>query len=472
MLFMADVAGARHGLPGRAADRRGAGAGVARCSRAEDSPSCCATPGPGCSRSAAEFADRGAGRRARRPTWPAVILDRRDPVPDAPAAACTELADLAGAGRLDGRLRHRRATPPRSGSTPPAPPARRRRAMHRHGAHRASSARPTAAQVLGDPPGRPLPVSAAKLFFAYGLGNTRALPALGRARRRPRPAPPEPGRARRAAAQTYGADAVLRRADVLRRMLRARAARRRARRRARLRLGRRGAAGGAVPSGSPATSASTSSTASARPRRCTSSCPTGRARSGPARPATPVPGYDAADRRRRRAPRSRRARPAPATSAASSAATGYWCRIRDHPPGVPGRLAAHRRHLRPQRRDGYYTCLGRTDDMIKAGGIWVSPAEVEERLLRTTRRSRRPSSWSRARHRRAGQAGRLRRPRPRRRRSTADELVAVLPGRAWPRSSGPARPGVRSSAHDRHRQAPALPHPRAGARAPRRADPT
>jgi acyl-coenzyme A synthetase/AMP-(fatty) acid ligase len=30
--------------------------------------------------------------------------------------------------------------------------------------------------------------------------------------------------------------------------------------------------------------------------------------------------------------------------------------------------------------DGYYTSLGRTDDIIKAGGIWVSPTEVEERL--------------------------------------------------------------------------------------------
>ncbi|MEI2775946.1 MAG: benzoate-CoA ligase family protein [Tetrasphaera sp.] len=31
--------------------------------------------------------------------------------------------------------------------------------------------------------------------------------------------------------------------------------------------------------------------------------------------------------------------------------------------------------------DGYYTCLGRSGDMLKAGGMWVSPAEVESRLL-------------------------------------------------------------------------------------------
>ena len=32
-------------------------------------------------------------------------------------------------------------------------------------------------------------------------------------------------------------------------------------------------------------------------------------------------------------------------------------------------------------RSGTYTYLGRSDDMIKAGGIWVCPSEVEARLL-------------------------------------------------------------------------------------------
>ena len=31
--------------------------------------------------------------------------------------------------------------------------------------------------------------------------------------------------------------------------------------------------------------------------------------------------------------------------------------------------------------EGYYTCLGRSNDLIKAGGIWVAPSEVEARLL-------------------------------------------------------------------------------------------
>ncbi|WP_024792961.1 benzoate-CoA ligase family protein [Tomitella biformata] len=32
--------------------------------------------------------------------------------------------------------------------------------------------------------------------------------------------------------------------------------------------------------------------------------------------------------------------------------------------------------------EGIYRCLGRSSDLLKAGGIWVSPGEVEDRLLR------------------------------------------------------------------------------------------
>jgi benzoate-CoA ligase family protein len=63
----------------------------------------------------------------------------------------------------------------------------------------------------------------------------------------------------------------------------------------------------------------------------------------------------------------------------SSAATGYW-----------SRMAVTRRVFQGEwvrtgdtyvrTADGYFTSLGRTDDIIKAGGIWVSPTEVEERL--------------------------------------------------------------------------------------------
>ena len=64
----------------------------------------------------------------------------------------------------------------------------------------------------------------------------------------------------------------------------------------------------------------------------------------------------------------------------ASAAVGYWSRY------DASRLVFRGEWLRTgdtYRRDGdgFYTCLGRTDDMLKASGMWVSPAEVEARLL-------------------------------------------------------------------------------------------
>jgi benzoate-CoA ligase family protein len=63
----------------------------------------------------------------------------------------------------------------------------------------------------------------------------------------------------------------------------------------------------------------------------------------------------------------------------SSAATGYWCRMETT------RLVFQGHWVRTgdtyvRSSDGYYSSMGRTDDIIKAGGIWVSPTEVEERL--------------------------------------------------------------------------------------------
>ncbi len=63
-----------------------------------------------------------------------------------------------------------------------------------------------------------------------------------------------------------------------------------------------------------------------------------------------------------------------------SAATGYWSRYE------ASRLVFQGEWLRTgdtyvRDGDGYYACLGRTGDMLKASGIWVSPMEVEARLL-------------------------------------------------------------------------------------------
>ncbi|MGI5200086.1 benzoate-CoA ligase family protein [Spirillospora sp. CA-108201] len=63
-----------------------------------------------------------------------------------------------------------------------------------------------------------------------------------------------------------------------------------------------------------------------------------------------------------------------------SIATGYWCRTAATRQVFQGEwLRTGDTYVVDE--DGYYTCLGRTGDMLKAGGIWVSPAEVEGRLL-------------------------------------------------------------------------------------------
>jgi len=64
----------------------------------------------------------------------------------------------------------------------------------------------------------------------------------------------------------------------------------------------------------------------------------------------------------------------------ASTATGYWSRY------DASRQIFRGEWLRTGDTyvcdpEGYYTCLGRTGDMLKASGIWVSPTEVEDRLL-------------------------------------------------------------------------------------------
>src|SRR5581483_1069798 len=64
----------------------------------------------------------------------------------------------------------------------------------------------------------------------------------------------------------------------------------------------------------------------------------------------------------------------------ASTATGYWSRYDASRQVFQGEwLRTGDTYV--QDADGNYTCLGRTGDMLKASGIWVSPAEVEARLL-------------------------------------------------------------------------------------------
>ena len=64
----------------------------------------------------------------------------------------------------------------------------------------------------------------------------------------------------------------------------------------------------------------------------------------------------------------------------ASAATGYWCRT------DATRQSFHGEWFRSgdmyvESEDGFYTYLGRADDMFKVGGEWVAPAEVEGVLI-------------------------------------------------------------------------------------------
>ncbi|MGI8522445.1 MAG: benzoate-CoA ligase family protein [Nocardioides sp.] len=63
-----------------------------------------------------------------------------------------------------------------------------------------------------------------------------------------------------------------------------------------------------------------------------------------------------------------------------SVALGYWRRTDASRQVFQGPwLSTGDTYVRDE--DGYHRCLGRNSDMLKAGGIWVSPAEVESRLL-------------------------------------------------------------------------------------------
>ncbi|AQZ64307.1 Benzoate-CoA ligase [[Actinomadura] parvosata subsp. kistnae] len=105
-------------------------------------------------------------------------------------------------------------------------------------------------------------------------------------------------------------------------------------------------------------------------------------RPGAVRPGTSgtvVPGYEAKILDDRGAPAGV-GEPGHLYVRGDSVATGYWCRTAATRQVFQGEwLRTGDMYVREE--DGSYRCLGRSHDMIKAGGIWVSPMEVEARLL-------------------------------------------------------------------------------------------
>ena len=248
-------------------------------------------------------------------------------------------------------------------------------AMHRHGSIRVVC-ETYAAQVLGIRPDDRC-LSAAKAFFAYGLGNSVLFPLSVGAAAVLEPAPSKPDTLAEPA-QKYGATLFFAGPTFLANMLRA------------------ALPADALPGVRLAVSAGEPLPAELYQRwtrRFGVDIIDGIGmtemlhiflsnRPGAVRPGTTgvaVPGYEL----RILDERGQAVRPGgPGTLfvRGDSAATGYWSRY------AASRRVFQGEWLRTgdiyvQDSDGYYTCFGRTDDVLKVSGMWVGPAEVENRLL-------------------------------------------------------------------------------------------
>ncbi|MHA6796382.1 benzoate-CoA ligase family protein [Pseudonocardia bannensis] len=100
----------------------------------------------------------------------------------------------------------------------------------------------------------------------------------------------------------------------------------------------------------------------------------------PGSSGTPVPGYQVELRRTDGTVIEEAGESGMLFISGDSICTGYWCRT------DVNRAVFHGEWMRTgdqyvRNDDGTYTCLGRADDVLKVGGIWVSPTEVESRLL-------------------------------------------------------------------------------------------
>jgi len=94
----------------------------------------------------------------------------------------------------------------------------------------------------------------------------------------------------------------------------------------------------------------------------------------------PVPGYDVELRRPDGTVIERPGEPGMLWVSGDSICTGYWCRTPVNRAVFQGEwMRTGDQYVR--NADDSLTCLGRADDVLKVGGIWVAPAEVESRLL-------------------------------------------------------------------------------------------
>jgi benzoate-CoA ligase len=222
-------------------------------------------------------------------------------------------------------------------------------------------------------------LSAAKLFFAYGIGNSLFFPLSVGASGRAGAGPAEPGPLRRAHPHPRG-DAVLRRPVVLgpadgRRTWAGRRSRRSATAisagealPARMYHGVLEQYGFEILDGIGSTEA----------LHIFISNEAGRVVPGSS--GFPVPGYAVELRRADGSVIEGPDEPGMLHVSGDSLCTGYWCRTAVNRTVFQGEwMRTGDTYVRGA--DGSWTCLGRADDVLKVGGIWVSPTEVETRLL-------------------------------------------------------------------------------------------
>ena len=376
-------------------------------------------------------------------------------------------ADAARRGRPAGS---RASTAAKTSAThaevPPSPPRRPapalwlytsgttgtpKAAIHRHGDIKAVCDT-YARSVLGIGPDD-VCYSVPKLFFAFGLGNALFFPLERGRQRRDRSRSPDPGPGRRAA-RPPPAHPVFRPARLLRSHGRRRPAR-----------DHPGARSGppsppARPSrprstaASPAASGPRCSTGSARPRPCTSSARTIPATSGRAGPAARSPATSCGSSTTDGAEITA----ADTSGALVGAAATRWRPATGSDPSSPpapswmgGCAPGTSTSARPTATTA---SSGRNSDMIKAGGIWVSPAEVEAVLLEHEDVLE-AAVVGRPQRRRPGGHGRLRgsRPGPHHRPGGPRH---PLPGPDGRLQAAPGDPPHRGATEDRNRQDPAL----------------
>jgi benzoate-CoA ligase family protein len=248
-------------------------------------------------------------------------------------------------------------------------------AMHRHGSVRVVC-ETYGTQVLGIRPGDRC-LSAAKAFFAYGLGNSLLFPLSVGAAAVLEAAPAKPDQIVARAAQ-FGATLFFAGPTFFANMLRADLP---ADALAGVRLA--ASAGEALPAALYARWTSRFGIDILDGIGMTELLHIFLSnREGQVRPGTTgvaVPGYDLRilDETGRQTPHGT---PGTLYVSGASAATGYWSRYDASRQVFQGEwLRTGDTYVLDA--DGYYSCLGRTSDMLKASGMWVAPAEVEARLL-------------------------------------------------------------------------------------------